>query len=70
MEAIIACREPAMDCDLGEAGLTGSETVTTIIRHVREEHTVDWFEPEEIHERLGSLLGGIGVSSGGRSGDI
>ena len=69
MEKTVTCRDLGLECDFAASGLTGSETVTTIIRHVREKHTVDWFELEKIHARLRSLLRGIANAGGGRHGD-
>ncbi len=69
METTITCRDLGIDCGFEARDLTGSETVTTIIRHVRAEHTADWFELEEIHAKARSLLRGINGSGGGRSGD-
>lgn len=69
MEKTVTCRDLGLECDFAASGLTGSETVTTIIRRVREKHIVDWFELEKIHARLRSLLRGIATAGGGRHGD-
>lgn len=65
METIITCRDLGFDCGFEAQALTGSETLTTIMRHVQTAHTRDWFELEELHAKLRSLLCGIIVLRGG-----
>jgi len=49
--------------------LTETGALTTIMRHVQTAHTRDWFEREEIHAKLRSLLRDIAVLRSGRFGD-
>jgi predicted small metal-binding protein len=69
METTITCRDLGFDCDFEARILTGTETLTTIMRHVQTTHTRDWFEREDIHAKLRSLLRGIAVLRGGCFGD-
>jgi len=69
METIFPCRDLGLDCGIEARILTETETLTTIMRHVQAAHTRDWFEREEIHAKLRSLLRGIAVLRSGRFGD-
>lgn len=69
METIVACRDLGFDCGFEARVLTGSETLTTIMRHVQTSHTLDWFEREEIHAKLRSLLHSVAGLHRGRFGD-
>ena len=61
MEKIITCRDVGMDCRFEARALTEDETLTQIMRHVREAHTRDWYELEEIHATARSLLHEVAV---------
>ncbi len=52
MERIIACGDLGWDCPFEAAGSTGHERLVRMMRHVRSDHSDDWFELEEIHEAL------------------
>jgi len=69
METIIPCRDLGFDCGFEAQILTETGALTTIMRHVQTAHTRDWFEREEIHAKLRSLLRGIAVLRSGRFGD-
>ena len=69
MDTIIRCRDLGFDCDFEALVLTETGTLTTIMRHVQTAHTRDWFEREEIHAKLRSLLRDIAVLRSGRFGD-
>ena len=69
MDTIIPCRDLGFDCDFEARVLTETGTLTTIMRHVQTAHTRDWFEREEIHAKLRSLLRGIAVLRSERFGD-
>jgi predicted small metal-binding protein len=50
MNASISCRELGMECDFVIEGKTGETVVEGLMRHVKAEHTDDWFEIEEIYQ--------------------
>ncbi|HLN79508.1 MAG TPA: hypothetical protein VK185_00785 [Candidatus Bathyarchaeia archaeon] len=54
MDASIGCKELGIACDYIIVGKTG-EIIEAIIRHVKEEHTDDWFEIEEIYQAACSV---------------
>jgi predicted small metal-binding protein len=54
MDASIGCKELGIVCDYIIVGETG-EIIEAIIRHVKEEHTDDWFEIEEIYQAACSV---------------
>ena len=55
MHTSISCKELGMDCDFVFEGETGENVIESLIRHVKEEHTDDWFEIEEIYQAACSL---------------
>ena len=50
MDTSIGCKELGIACDYIIEGETGEIVVEALIRHVKEEHTDDWFEIEEIYQ--------------------
>ena len=54
MDASIGCKELGIACDYIIVGETG-EIIEAIMRHVKEEHTDDWFEIEEIYQAVCSV---------------
>jgi len=50
MDISISCKELGLGCDFVVEGETGESVIDSLIRHVREEHTDDWFEIEEIYQ--------------------
>ena len=55
MQTSISCKELGIDCTFVIEGETGEMVVESLIRHVREEHTDDWFEIEEIYQTACSV---------------
>ncbi len=55
MQTSVSCKELGIDCAFVIEGETGEMVVETLIRHVREEHTDDWFEIEEIYQAACSV---------------
>jgi len=55
MFMVIGCRELGIDCDFSTEGESGEMIIEAIMRHVRMEHTEDWYEIEEIYEIAWSL---------------
>ena len=55
MNTSIGCKELGIDCDFVVEGNTGSVVIEGLIRHVKEEHTDDWFEVEEIYQAACSV---------------
>jgi len=53
MHTAISCKELGIDCDFVFEGETGEIVVESLIRHVKEEHTDDWYEIEEIYQAAG-----------------
>jgi predicted small metal-binding protein len=51
----IACKELGIDCNFVIVGETGETVIESLIRHVKEEHTDDWFEIEEIYQAAWSV---------------
>ncbi len=68
MEKSVSCRTLGIDCDFEMRVPAGSEVLTTVMRHVLTAHALDWFELEEVHAKLRSLLGGTAVAEGGPPG--
>lgn len=58
MNTSIGCRELGMECDFVVDGKTGEIAVDLLMRHVKEEHTDDWFEVEEIYQVACSVARG------------
>jgi predicted small metal-binding protein len=56
MNTSIGCRELGMECDFVIEGKTGESVVESLMRHVKEEHTDDWFEIEEIYQAACSVV--------------
>ena len=50
MNNSIGCRELGIECDFVIEGKTGDGAIESLMRHVKEEHTDDWFEIEEIYQ--------------------
>ena len=55
MNTSIGCRELGIDCDFVVEGNTGDIVIEGLIRHVKEDHTDDWFEVEEIYQAACSV---------------
>ncbi len=55
MNTSIGCKELGIDCDFVVEGNTGDIVIEGLIRHVKEEHTDDWFEVEEIYQAACSV---------------
>jgi len=55
MDASIGCKELGIACDFVIEGKTGEPVIEALMRHVKEEHTDDWFELEEIYQVVCSL---------------
>jgi predicted small metal-binding protein len=56
MNASIGCKELGIACDFVIEGKTRDTVVESLIRHVKEEHTDDWFEIEEIYQVACTLV--------------
>jgi predicted small metal-binding protein len=50
MDTSISCRELGIDCNFVSKGEKGETIIESIMRHVQNEHTEDWFEIEEIYQ--------------------
>ena len=50
MDTTISCKELGIDCNFIIEGESGEIVIESLIRHVKEEHTDDWFEVEEIYQ--------------------
>ena len=50
MDTSIGCKELGLSCDFVIVGETGENVIEALMRHVKEEHTDDWFEIEEIYQ--------------------
>jgi predicted small metal-binding protein len=55
MHTSISCKELGIDCTFVIEGETGDTVVESLIRHVQQEHTDDWFEIEEIYQAARSV---------------
>jgi predicted small metal-binding protein len=55
MDTAIGCKELGIACDFVIEGKTGGPDIEGLMRHVKEEHTDDWFEIEEIYQVACSL---------------
>ncbi len=55
MDISISCKELGIGCDHVVEGDTGETVIESLIRHVREEHTDDWFDLEEIYQAAWSV---------------
>ena len=55
MNASIGCRELGIECDFVTGGKTGDAVIESLMRHVKAEHTDDWFEVEEIYQTACSV---------------
>jgi predicted small metal-binding protein len=55
MYTSISCKELGIDCDRIIEGETGETVIESLIRHVKEDHTDDWFEIEEIYQAACSV---------------
>lgn len=51
----ISCKELGMDCNFIIEGETGEIVIEYLMRHVKSEHTDDWFEIEEIYQAACSV---------------
>jgi len=56
MNTSIGCKELGIACDFVIEGKTGENVVESLMRHVKEEHTDDWFEIEEIYQAACSVV--------------
>jgi predicted small metal-binding protein len=56
MNTSIGCKELGIVCDFVIEGKTGDTVVESLMRHVKEEHTTDWFEIEEIYQVACALV--------------
>ena len=54
----IGCKELGIDCDFRIEGEPGEMIIESIMRHVRMEHTEDWYEIEEIYQAARSVARG------------
>ena len=52
----ISCKELGMDCHFIIEGETGEIVIECLMRHVKSEHTDDWFEMEEIYQAACSVV--------------
>jgi predicted small metal-binding protein len=50
MNTSIGCKELGIECDFVIEGNTGENAIEGLMRHVKAEHTDDWFEIEEIYQ--------------------
>lgn len=50
MPMSLSCRELGMECPFVAEGETEQAILDSFVRHVRTEHTGDWFEIEEINQ--------------------
>jgi len=55
MDTTISCKELGIDCNFIIEGESGEIVIESLIRHVKEEHTDDWFEIEEIYQAAWSV---------------
>jgi len=55
MHTSISCKELGIDCNFVIEGETGEIVIESLIRHVKEDHTDDWFEIEEIYQAACSV---------------
>jgi predicted small metal-binding protein len=55
MHTAISCKELGLDCDFVIEGETGENVIESLMRHVKEDHTDDWFEIEEIYQAACSV---------------
>ena len=55
MDTTISCKELGIDCNFVIEGESGENVIESLIRHVKEEHTDDWFEIEEIYQAAWSV---------------
>ena len=55
MDTTISCKELGIDCNFIIEGEMGEIVIESLIRHVKEEHTDDWFEIEEIYQAAWSV---------------
>jgi len=56
MSVSISCKELGVDCNFLTEGETGEVVIESLMRHVREEHSDDWFEIEEIYQATCSVI--------------
>ena len=56
MDTLIGCKELGIACEFVAAGKRGETVIEALMRHVKEEHTDDWFEIEEIYQVACSLM--------------
>jgi hypothetical protein len=55
MDTSICCKELGIVCDYIIEGETGEIVIEALMRHVKEEHTDDWYEIEEIYQAACSV---------------
>ncbi|MBP2677265.1 MAG: hypothetical protein H6Q82_330 [Deltaproteobacteria bacterium] len=56
MDASIGCKDLGIACDFVTPRETGETAIEALMRHVKEEHTDDWFEIEEIYQVACSVV--------------
>lgn len=58
MAISISCQELGANCGFETDGETEKGVLESLMRHVRTEHTDDWFEIEEIYQAACSVIRG------------
>ena len=56
MTTSIRCKELGMECPFVTEGETEQVVMESLMRHVQEEHTDDWFEIEEIYQAACAVI--------------
>jgi len=56
MNTSIGCKELGIACDFVVEGKAGETVIEALMRHMKEEHTDDWYEIEEICQAARSLV--------------
>lgn len=56
MTMSIRCKELGMECPFVTEGETEQVVMESLMRHVQEEHTDDWFENEEIYQAACAVI--------------
>lgn len=51
----ISCMELGIDCNFVIDGETEEKAIESLIHHVKEEHSDDWFDIEEIYQAASSV---------------
>jgi predicted small metal-binding protein len=58
MHTSISCKELGIDCDFVIEGETGENVIESLLKHVKAEHTENWFEVEEFYQAASSVARG------------